>query len=95
MLNNSKPRSNAELQQPIVMNMEKAITSITRSPLSKNSDLYGIGGRDIMKIIKLTLDDSKEKFKIVHNLKTAKCSPNMGTTDLQWNLDHGIFLHYT
>jgi len=75
------------------INMEKAITSITRNPLSSNMDLYGIGGRDIMKIIKLSNDDLKDNsafnFKLYKNLKTARCSSNVGTTDLQWNLVHG------
>lgn len=84
-----------------MLNLESPLSTIcrncgkidsTKSESSKTSDLFAVGGKSVMKVIKLT---ENNEFKVHKVLKIARTSNKNGTTDIAWNNFHDNILAST
>lgn len=71
-----------------MIELESAISVINRHP---DQDLLAVGGKSFTKLVRLT----DFEFKLQKNLKIAKSSNKVGTTDLQWNNFYNTILAST
>lgn len=62
-----------------MLNLESPLSTISRNC---KSDLIAIGGKSLMKVLKLT---ENNELKVQKILKVARTSNKVGTTDLAWN----------